>query len=64
MLNRGSGLDEVRFYAVLYRMAESARAELRDEVLARLVDATERAADERARCRDTDVAAATRVRPW
>lgn len=65
MLNRRPELsDDTRYYAFALATTRSARAELRSVLLERLADAVKVEVEERGRCRDTDVRAATRPRPW
>jgi hypothetical protein len=56
--------DDTRYYAFALATTRLAKADLRSMILERLARAVELDARERAGCRDTDVAAATRVRPW
>ena len=58
------------YYAWLWSMVEHmpagdpAQPVCRAETLRRLIDAVVEEEADRVRCRDTDVRAATRVRPW
>jgi hypothetical protein len=56
--------DDTRYYAFALATTTRACAELRAMLLSRLVDAVRAEAAERPACRDTDVMAATRLRPW
>ena len=62
-------MDDSKFYAVMMMLAEHcpqtpAQKALRERALEKLAEAVLLESDARARCRDTDVAAATRVRAW
>ena len=57
-------VDATKYYAFAMAVTGGARAELREKILARLAEAVEADHQWRARCRDTDVRAATRIRPW
>ena len=57
--------EDAAYYAFALATTRAARADLRAMMLERLIAAVRaRAALRGVRCRDTDVAAATRVRPW
>lgn len=55
---------DTKYYAFALAVTRDARADLRAIMLDRLAAAVILDASQRARCRDTDVRAATRVRPW
>lgn len=56
--------DDTRYYAFALATTMGAREDLRAMLLKRLTEAVRVDVSERATCRDTDVSAATRVRPW
>ena len=56
--------EETKYYAFSLAITGRARAEIRAKILGRLESAVRVEAMHRDQCRDTDVGAATRVRPW
>ena len=56
--------DDAKYYAFALATTREAKEELRLMLLGRLTDVVRAEATLRGRCRDTDVRAATRVRPW
>lgn len=64
MLNTATGLDDTKYFALVATIATRASAQAQARALERLVDAVTAESARRARCRDTDLQAATRVRAW
>lgn len=63
-MSNSDAADDAKYYAFALSVTGQARPELRAKILSRLVDAVEAEAELRARNRDANVGAATRVRPW
>ena len=63
MTDEKRGLDGSKYFAMVVMMAERIPS-LRGVAMDRLIAAVVYEHQQRARCRDTDVAAATRVRSW
>lgn len=68
MKKAGKGTDAVRTLSLSLALADHVEPEERERCrklcLRNLVKAVKRDAETRGFCRDTDVSAATRVRPW
>lgn len=69
MLDTETGVDEAKYYSLVLAMVAhmpptNTRGRLRSRALKQLAKAVRSESDARATCRDTDVAAAVRVRPW